>query len=161
MGFSRHIAAILGEDTNEDAATITLSLVPSSADIAGYLESATEPLLLVPSGTDIITGNVEAATENLLFSISSVDTAEHIDAATESFVLTVSGVDLRVSLDSATEDLRFTITTHECYFVAQPEYFLTVFKRWNMQIPFANWEVSSVDKRWNCFLIGTTLDVIC
>jgi hypothetical protein len=148
--------------TNTDAATIPLALTPTSADVADLVDSNTERVALTPSAVEEYgSGNMDVGTESLKLTPSVVEARASVDSAVEVFALVASALEYKESVDAATEDLRFTILVHECYARAVPSYVTTVFLRWDMQTPFATWEAFNVSTRWNCFVIGTSLEIPC
>lgn len=126
-----------------ETGTLPLALVPSSAELRESIDTNTERLSIIPSGVEPQFGLVETGTELFKFSPSALE------------------VKAKEYVDSATERLVMTITSHECYAIATPEYNVEVMKRWNMNDTSKIWEINSVTKRWNSYIVTAAFEIPC
>jgi hypothetical protein len=166
-----------------DASTAAVALTPSGIDEPLLGSAGTELFKFTPSGVDIT--NLNVGTEDFKLTASTTEVVLTNDVAEEYFDLQPSGVEgpqyelvevttvplkytpsglevqAKLYLDSATEILKFYIDSHECYAIKTPDYSLDVFKRWNMGSPFAHWEIFTISKRWNAYLVDTSFEIPC
>jgi hypothetical protein len=152
-----------GSVANVDSATENFALTPSDSEAFAGIDSGSELFALSASASETYaSGAVDAATEPL--ALTPLLTAEDhttFDTDTERLSFGPAGFDEHTTFDLATEMLLLTVTSHDCYAIATPEYVVTLEKRWDMQTPFARWGVDSVSKRWSTEIIGVGFVIPC
>jgi hypothetical protein len=147
-----------------DSGTENFALKASGTDVAVINDAATEKLAFTPSATDSPGQSADANTETLKLTPIGTDDPQYelIETGVEYLKFAPSDVDIHIfPPDAATERLAFSIDSHECYAISTPEYSVELSKRWDMQEPFARWEVGSIDTRWKAFIISTGFEIPC